>query len=150
MRIAFELVFYIMINLVPSKVDKFQANFQKDNQKVLLEFTRKPNNHWQVIGQVNGQARKETLQFWFDENQANYYEVVDGNTRKHPFGARYNIKRNRKKWRKASKVTYTIKPSLEKVMQFKITKQGKKRYEVKPTGKEAEADNFPKIKVSWK
>lgn len=150
MRIAFELVFYIMINLVPSKADKFQANFQQGKQKVLLEFTRKPNNHWQVLGQVNGQARKETLQFWFDENQTNYYEAVDGNTRKHPFGARYDIKRNRKKWRKVSKVTYAIKTSMEKVMQFSIIKQGKNRYEVKPTGNDAEADNFPKIQLSWK
>ncbi|WP_299453818.1 hypothetical protein [uncultured Microscilla sp.] len=150
MRIAFELIFYIIINLVPGKVDHFQADFKKDDEKVMLEFTREPNNHWKVLGQVKGQKRKEALYFWFDKDLSKYHQKTERRTKTYPFAVRYNIKRNHRKWRKTSLITYTMKSSSTKFLSFKISKQSKHRYHVAPAEGDAELKDFPEFWVYWK
>ena len=48
MRIAIELILYIMINIVPAKVDKFQAVFSVEHNKVTMDFSRQPDRHWKA------------------------------------------------------------------------------------------------------
>lgn len=153
MRIAFEFMFYIMINLVPGKVDQFQATFDKEGQEVVMNFVRLPANHWKLTAGIEGRTKSETAEFWFDDDLANYYKKDRVGIKKIPFARKVDIKRNHKKWRKVSNIRYiakyadeTPKPSVA----FEIKKKTKKKYRIKPIGKDAESRSFPDVQIMWK
>lgn len=156
MRIAIELMFYILINLAPGKVNHFEVKSFSDlktkQDERVFNFDRQTNGHWKITRIDNPQAK--SMEFWFDKDKMSYYEKRDGRAKRvYAFARQYQIKPDRKNWRKAKKVTYTLKeadgkPSKISVV-FKIDKKRKKAYQVKAIGKDVEVKNFPVFKISW-
>lgn len=158
MRIAVELIFYILINIVPPKVDQFQAEAilqkEKTQKKVLMNFTRQVNGHWKITPMDKTGAGTER-EFWFSDDLATYHEKTGNRQESYPFGKRFQITTNHKKWKKVKKVTYSLKAPSGKTapkvaFQFKVSKKGKKQYEVKAIGKDEEIKYFPRFRLSWK
>ena len=152
MRIAFELMFYIMINLVPGKVDHFEATFDQDGFSFVMNFDRLPDNHWKMAIRNKAYSRKDSAEFWFDQDLANYYKKDGAGTKKIPFARKLDIKRNHKKWRKVTNVKYIVKYADETPkpsVAFEIKKEAKRKYMIKPIGNGAEAKSFPELRMFW-
>ncbi len=158
MRIAVELIFYILINIVPPGVDQFQAEatLKRGNtqKKVLMNFTRQVNGHWKTTS-MGGTGSDQKQEFWFSGDLATYHEKTGNRQESYPFGKRFQITTNHKKWKKVKKVTYSLKAPSGKTapkvaFQFKVSKKGKKQYEVKAIGKDEEIKYFPRFRLSWK
>lgn len=151
MIVVYVFIFYMTTNIIPGNVEQFKvnANDLKTKEKaVRFDFTKQEGNKWKVI--ADGKS-DDPFYFRFDE-KLNFYSF-DARARRYdtiPIGKQLKIKKNHKKWRKASEAMIKIKGE-DKSVTVKISKTGKKQRLLKIS----EENNIklkvkPTLNLSWK
>lgn len=129
MQTTFVFIFYIILNLVPANVDKFQVEGQEPgkDEKVTLYFERQAKE-WKVIANT---GKKESVFLRLDGKDF-YLKEENKNPQKVDLLNKMNIETNHKKWGKVTKVIFEAKEKTspdneEHRLIFNIKKDGKKK-----------------------
>ncbi|EAY31181.1 hypothetical protein [Microscilla marina] len=152
---TFVLIFYMALNIVPSRVKQFKIevkNPANQIEKIQLNFTRN-KKQWQVIASHKPQ---DTLYFRFDKARYCYIrEGSNGKESKADLLTKVEIKRNHRRWRKVSRVEFVPKQGKyndrKSGLVFAISrkKRRKKLIEVDRTSAPEMSKAMPDMLLSW-
>ena len=150
MIVVYVFLFYMTTNIIPGNVEQFEVNandLATKEKAVKFDFTKQKDNQWKVVADGNSKA---PFYFRFDE-ELNFYSF-DTKVRRYdnvPIGKQLKVKKNHRRWRKASEAMIKIKGE-DKSVTIKISKTGKRQRLLKIT----EENNLklkvkPTLNLSW-
>jgi len=155
LKMAYIIIFYLATNVIPVNVDQFSINMTnlKDNSENLtLNLTKQKDNWWRAKAL---QHPDEPLNFRFDENLDCHFYDRDRVAQKDiiPLGNLMEIKKDHKKWKKASQVTLESRKKYQgksKTLVFNIQKTGKQKRKIQLNAAKSSIDRkLPAIQVNW-
>ena len=154
---TFVFVFYMATNMVPANSDQFKIeihNPKNTTETVTLDFTRDQAKRWKV---VPSHKPKEVLHFKFDKQANVTIQDKSAEEKTYPLLREMEIKKDHKKWKKVTKVTFKKKAEdkegKEKAtyIAFTIEKSGKTKRTIQlDTTQKSPVMDFPAMTVIWK
>lgn len=145
------LIFYIATNAIPGNVDKFQMQAQNEDQKnIQMDFIRQKDGIWKVLPEKD---MNDIVYFKFDDQFNLYFRTVQQNTmEKIDLKSKVKIKKNKRKWKKATEVNMTLTENDKQTnIDFKIKRKGKKQFLLEIDAPiNSKFRGIPPIKFTWK
>lgn len=149
---TFVFIFYMALNIVPSKTTQFNIEMHnpKDAKEVVVLDFKKQKDYW-TVGPKD--KPKDRLLFRFDKDNVCYIkETETGKEEKVKLLSETEITPNHKKWKKVTKIEFKSREKASRTLIFNITKKGKKGRVIAldKSMKPEMSRMMPKMEISWK